>query len=148
LHPPRTVQTDDAPERADASDAPAHGGLVESVRHFVVNLLAHLRTRLALLGVEWAEERLRLAKALALGVAGMFLAALAVVLGLVFVIALAWNTPWRMPVIALLFGVALVVGVFLLALARHRLTDGANLFRNSLAELTRDQQRIDRLPAR
>lgn len=134
-------------ERGDEA-APGNAGLFASARHFVIGLVAHLRTRLELLGVELAQEKLRLVGALALGVAALFLGLVAVSLGLVFAIALAWNTPWRMPVIAGLFAVSLIVCVVFLAMARRRLALGANLFRHSLVELTRDREQFDRMPVR
>ena len=77
-------------------DAPAgeerDAGLKPSLQRLVAGGLALARTRLELAGVEWAEERQRLASVVALAVAGAVLATLAIAALTLFVVAYYWDT--------------------------------------------------------
>lgn len=136
-----------AAEAASAPRGEPHGGMFDAARQVLAGLVAHLRTRLELLGVELAQEKLRLGAALGFGLAALLCAVVALVLALVLVIALAWNTPWRLQVIAGLCVVSVGASGLLLGLARRRLVSGAVLFQASLRELRRDQHLLDAGPA-
>ena len=66
--------------------------LKPALLRLVAGGLAIARTRLELAGVEWAEERQRLASVVALAVAGAVLATLAVAALTLFVVAYFWDT--------------------------------------------------------
>lgn len=135
---------DAQPSWREAASAPPQDNLLTSARVFLVSLLAHLRSRLELLGIELAQERLRLSAALMLGAFALVLGILALVLVVLLVLAIVWNTPYRLPAIGAMLAVAVVVAITLAVLAQRRLVSGARLFQASLRELTRDQHWLDR----
>ena len=112
--------------------------LKPALLRLVAGGLALARTRLELAGVEWAEERQRLASVLALAVAGAILATLAVAALTLFVVAYFWETH-RYEAIA---GVVVVYG----ALAAFAFVRAASIVRRqptpfaaTIAEFEKDR---------
>ena len=123
-------------------DAPAGDERDEGLRPALLRLvaggLALARTRLELAGVEWAEERRRLASVLALAVAGAILATLAIAALTLFVVAYFWDSH-RYEAIA---GVVVVYGAlagFAFARAASIVRRQPTPFAATIAEFEKDR---------
>lgn len=126
-------------------EAAPRGGIIESARQFLVSLVAHLRTRLELLSIEFAQEKVRLAGVLALGLSAVVLGLMSLVLLVLLVVAWFWDTTWRVPAITTLLIAAVVATVIVAMVVRRRLATGTRLFQASLRELAHDRQWLDRM---
>ena len=130
---------------AHDTDSPraAPGGVFDSARHLLASLVAHLHTRLALFSTEFAEEKLRLTALLCSVITALFLFFTALILALFFVIAVFWDTPYRLYAIGGLMLLFFVGAGFTWNRVRAQLQSRPRLFEASLAELYRDQQQLD-----
>ena len=124
------------------ADAPPVG-LFGSLRNLAASLVAHLYTRLELFATEFAEEKLRLTSLLLGVVLTLFFAFMALVLAALFVIAVYWDTPYRLHAVALLALLFLVGAGISGALVRAKLKSKPRLFEASLAELYKDRQQLN-----
>lgn len=98
-----------------------------------------LKDRLELLALELREDKIRLTQALILALAGVGLLGLGLVLlGCAAVLALP--PEWRVPALAVLGVVALIVGALALVGVRRRLSARAGLLAQSIAELKKDAE--------
>ena len=121
--------------------APRPPGLVDSLSRLGRSGLALLRTRLAILGTEIEEERIRFVR-LALAVAAIaFCLQMAVLLFVVFMAVFLWETHRlaTLGVFAALFLIAGVAGVLVL---KRRLARRPRMFASSLGELAKDEERL------
>lgn len=118
-------------------------GIVQSLRNLAATLVEVLRTRLDLLATEIEEERVRLLQLLLWAVSALFLLGLAILLFVILLIAVFWDTH-RIAVIGTLFGVFLLAGVAAAVGARNRMSERSRLFSASLAELARDSDHLTR----
>jgi uncharacterized membrane protein YqjE len=121
--------------------APRPPGLVDSLSRLGRSGVALLRTRLAILGTEIEEERIRFAR-LALAVAAIaFCLQMAVLLFVVFMVVLLWESHRLVTLggFAALFLVAGVAGVLVL---KRRLERRPKMFASSLGELAKDEERL------
>lgn len=124
------------------SDTARRGGLFDSLRRLLDTATGIAQVRLALLGTEFEQEKLRLSRGLIVALCAVQLLVVAMLLLAALVIALFWDS-YRLQSIAalaLLFGVA---GGWLLrhAVRRLRAPEGG-AFALSLAELQRDRQAL------
>lgn len=124
------------------SDIPP-AGLQHSLRALIAGVLAAVRTRGELLQTELAEERLRVAGIVALGVAAAVFLTLGVLLLSVFLILFYWDTH-RVLVAGLLALAYLVIGMGCALIARQRSQTKSRLFAASLAELAKDEEQLTR----
>jgi uncharacterized membrane protein YqjE len=121
--------------------APRPPGLVDSLSRLGRTALGMLRTRLALLGTEIEEERIRFAR-LGLAVAAIaFCLQMAVLLLVAFLVVLLWETHRlaTLGAFAALFLAAGVVGVLVL---KRRLARRPKMFASSLGEFLKDEERL------
>ncbi len=121
-------------------------GLIGSLRGLADSALELLQVRLALLGNELEEQKLRLGQALALLGLGLVLLTLAAVLLCGFVLLLLWDG-YRLAavgVLTLVFGGA---GAWMLRAARERLRSSASMFQASMDELLADRASLGRRDA-
>jgi uncharacterized membrane protein YqjE len=130
-------------ETATARGQAGSAGIVEAAKRFAGSLLGQVQTRLELLTIEWAEEKSRLAVLMvALGLT-LFFTWLAVAFASFLVIALFWDTPQRIPVVAgvVVFYVAaaLIAGL----VARNKMKLKSSLFSTSAAELRKDRDLLE-----
>jgi uncharacterized membrane protein YqjE len=126
---------------SEEAGAPRPPGLVDSLSRLGRSALALARTRLALLGTEIEEERIRFAR-LALAVAAIaFCLQMAVLLFVVFMAVFLWETHRlaTLGVFAVFFLVAGVAGALIL---KRRLARRPKMFASSLGELVRDEERL------
>jgi uncharacterized membrane protein YqjE len=105
------------------------------------NLLAMLRTRLELAALELQEETQRLFGYLAWGVVAAFFGVVAVLLAILFVLVLFWDTHRLLAVggMTLLFALGSVLAFFKV---RGDLTNRPALMAATLAELRKDTQAV------
>jgi uncharacterized membrane protein YqjE len=120
------------------SEAP---GLLASLRRLAATTVDILRTRLELLAVELQEEGLRLAQIAIMAVVALFFLVLGVIMLTLLLVVLFWETH-RVMVVALLAAGYLGLGVAIAFGARSRLRTGTKLFAASLAELSKDRERL------
>lgn len=112
-------------------------GILASLRQLLDSALQLLNVRLALLGNELEEQKLRLAQGLVLGVLGALLLAVALVLGCGLLLALYWEQ--RAAVLALLLAVVGGAAAALLVAARRSVRSAAAMFEASMQELAADR---------
>ena len=130
-------------ERDTDSTRAAPGGVFDSAKHLAASIVAHLHTRLALFATELAEEKLRLTAILYSALTALFLFFTTIVLALLFVIAVYWDTPYRLHVIGGLTLLFLTGAGIAWSRARALLQSRPRLFEASLDELYKDRQQLD-----
>jgi uncharacterized membrane protein YqjE len=107
------------------------------------NALSLVHTRLALAGIELAEERDRLKNTVVLVIVGVVFAAFALMTATLFVISLFWDTHREGAIIGVTLFYALVAGVALWRASTIR-RDAPAPFAATLAELEKDRERFAR----
>lgn len=124
------------------SESDQDTGVLANLRRLLDTLLRTVQVRLALIGNELEQEKLRLFDGLvwaglallSLGMGALLLAA--------FVVILFWDT-YRLQALGILAILFLGVGVWLLSVARARLRNPIGLFKTSVEELGRDRAALD-----
>lgn len=126
-------------------DAPhaAPSGVFDSAKHLLGSLIAHLHTRLALFSTEFAEEKLRLTMLVYSALTALFFMFVTLMLALLFVIAAAWDTPYRLHTIGGLTLLVLIGAAFFGSRVRAQLRSRPRLFEASLGELYKDRQQLE-----
>jgi uncharacterized membrane protein YqjE len=122
---------------------PRPPGLLASLRQLLDSALALAQVRLALLGTELEEQKLRAGQSLLLGAIGLVLLTVALLLlcGLLLVLV---EPRFRVAALAVLTIGFSAAGVLLLRAARDQLRTTGGLFQASLGELTRDRSALAR----
>jgi uncharacterized membrane protein YqjE len=121
--------------------APRPPGLVDSLSRLGRSGVALLRTRLAILGTEIEEERIRFAR-LALAVAAIaFCLQMAVLLLVVFMVVLLWENH-RLVTLGAFAALFLIAGVAGVLVLKRRLARRPKMFASSLGELAKDEERL------
>lgn len=111
--------------------------IVDSVGRLAATLVGILHTRLALIAVEVEEELTRFSSYLLWSLVALFCAGVAVLLGVLLVVAIFWDThrfAVLLSLIALFSGIALVLGWRL----RETLRNKPRLLAYTLNELSSD----------
>jgi uncharacterized membrane protein YqjE len=121
--------------------APRPPGLVGSITRLGRTALALLRTRLEILATEIEEERIRFAGLVLLVAAIAFCVQMAVLLGVILLVVLLWESH-RLLTLGVLSAAFLVVGVSLFLWLRHRLRTRPRMFASTLGELAKDDERL------
>ena len=125
----------------DSIQAPPEG-VFSSIKNFAASFVSHLHTRLQLFATEFAEEKHRQTSLLFSAISALFSLFVAIVLAALFVIAVAWDTPYRLHAVG---GLALMflmgAGIFW-GIVRAKLKSKPRLFQASLAELYKDWQQL------
>jgi uncharacterized membrane protein YqjE len=122
-----------------AIEPPTDPGLVSSLGRFSRSILAQVRMRLQLLGLELQEEKERIITALvAILLAYLFLS-LTLALAAAAIVVHFWDTPNRMSALLWMAGCGAVAMLLSVALALSRLSRPSTLFHASLAELMEDE---------
>jgi uncharacterized membrane protein YqjE len=119
----------------------AAGGLFESLKILAGDLVGIVHTRLELLSLDLAEERVHLTTLLVLGLVALFCLGAGVVL-LAILIAVAFWESHRLAALAGLTAFFLAAGATLVMLAMHKARTRPRLFEASLAELAKDRQQL------
>lgn len=129
------------PHDTDTIHVPQEG-VFSSIKNFTASLVTHLHTRLQLFATELAEEKLRITSLLFCVLAAVFFFLIAAVLTTVFVIAAAWDTPYRLHAVGGLILAFLIGAGISWSMVRGKLKSKPHLFQASLAELYKDQQQL------
>jgi uncharacterized membrane protein YqjE len=116
-------------------------GIVQSLRNLAATLVAVFHTRFELLVTEIEEERVRLLELLLWAAAALFCLGVTVLLLVLLLIALFWDTH-RIAAIATLAAVFLAAGVGIAAGVRDRMHARSRLFSASLDEIARDKDQL------
>ncbi len=117
------------------------GGLAGSVRRVAHLLLRTFHVRVELFGLELQEEALRLAKALTVLFAFLFLAAAGVLLASLTLVFAVWDDPHgRLVALGALSGLYLLGALGMGLLARCLLKSARTPFSETLHELKKDQE--------
>lgn len=127
--------------RSEAQLAPV--GVFDSAKRLAGSLVAHLHTRLALFSTEFAEEKLRLTTLLYSTALVLFLLFATVILALLFVIGVYWDTAYRLHAIGGLAIVCLIGTAIAWHAVQTQLRKRPRLFEASLNELYRDRQQLE-----
>ena len=119
----------------------ATGGLFESLKTLSSSLVGIVHTRLELLSTDIAEEREHLVLLLVMALLALFCLGIGIVL-LAILIALAFWESHRLMALGGLTGIFLAAGAGAGWLAMHKARTRPRLFEASLAELSKDRQRL------
>ena len=124
-----------------AGNAPARPGLFASAKGLLGTGVTLLHNRLELLGVELAEERVRLVSLLAYGGAAFLCLAAGLIFLAIFLTVLMWDSN-RLLALGIFSALFLGAGIASLILTRSLARSGATLFSASLAELRTDSDTL------
>lgn len=116
-------------------------GLLDSLTVLAATLVAIAHTRLDLLSSDLEEDREHLLSMLVLVLVGLFCLGVGVVLGIILLLIVFWDTQ-RFLVLGLLAGAFLAGGVSVWLLVRHKLKIKPRMFSASLSELSKDRQSL------
>ncbi len=121
--------------------AASRAGLFASLKGLFGTSLALVQNRLQLLGVELAEERLRLLSLLTYGAVALVCLSAGLVFLAVFLTVLLWDSH-RLLALGVFSALFLGVGIATLLMAMNFARAGSTLFQASLAELARDREAL------
>ena len=126
----------------------ANPGLFSSLRSFWSVLLAILHTRLDLATAELEDEAVRGVKLIIAGLISVLALFAAFFWATFFVLALFWDTVYRLGVIGGIFAIYFIVGVILLLVARNIVLNRPKFLSQTIAELRRDVEGLSRVASR
>jgi len=118
---------------------------VRSVKDVAIGLIDQASDRLALIGLEIAEERERVMAMVMSALAAAFFVALTVVFGAFWVVAAYWDTPYRLRAIGGLTIGAAVISAAVVVLFMRKIREPTALFSHTLAEFERDRAALEQL---
>lgn len=116
-------------------------GLFASTKGLLGSGITLLQNRLELLGVELAEERVRLLSLLAYGAAAFVCIAAGLIFLAIFLTVLLWESN-RLLALGIFSALFLGAGIASLTLAMNLARSGSKLFSASLAELRKDSESL------
>lgn len=122
---------------AEREGAAARGGLLHSIKHLAGSLLDAAQTRLEILATEIEEERVRLEQLALVALAAAFCFAMAIVLGVAFVLVYFWDTH-RLLAIGVFAAAFLLIAAVLGWVARARVSARPKPFGVTRGELAKD----------
>jgi uncharacterized membrane protein YqjE len=132
------------PEGTSSGPIPS---LFASVRSFWSVIIAILYTRLDLVTAELEDEAHRGIKLILFGLISVLCLFMAFFFAMFFVLALFWDTVYRLWVLGGIFGIYFVAGVGLLFVARDMILKRPRFLSQTLAELRRDVEGLTRAVA-
>jgi len=115
--------------------------LAESVARLAATLLAVVQNRVELVATEVEEESLRYFSYLMLSLAAMFCIGVAVVLGVLLLVVVFWDTH-RIAILTALIALFALAGVTMALRVRNQYRDKPRLLGHSMTELARDSELI------
>ncbi len=124
-----------------AGNAPGRRGLFASAKGLLGTSVTLLHNRLELLGVELAEERVRLVSLMAYGGAAFLCLAAGLIFLAIFLTVLLWDSN-RLLALGVFSALFLGAGIASLMLAMSLARSGSKLFSASLAELRKDRDAL------
>lgn len=127
------------------ADAPRHDGLFGALRGSAASLLALARVRLDLFATELQEEKVRAGLTLIYGAGAVFCLSFGLLFLSIAITVLLWDSN-RLLALGLFAGIFLTCGVFFALTARRHAQPGKRPFAESIAELKRDGEALQRKP--
>ena len=124
-----------------AGKVPDPRGLFASTKGLLGTGVALIHNRLELLGVEFAEERVRLVSLLAYGAAAFLCLAAGLIFLAIFLTVLLWESN-RLLALGVFSALFLGAGIASLSLTMSLARSGSKLFSASLAELRKDRDAL------
>lgn len=115
------------------------GGLLASLRAASATIIEIVLTRIELVAAEFDEEKARLVRALWLAIAGAFCLSLGVLLTVLFLVVVFWDSH-RLLVLGVLAAAFLAAGLGAVLALRKGLSERGRLFAQTLDELKRDRE--------
>lgn len=115
---------------------------MDSLKALVLTFVSSLYTRFEIVATEIEEERERLEEMLLIGIAAVFALSVGVLLVSLFIVAVFWDTSYRLLVLGLVTLAYLGTGVGLGLLLRHKVRNKPRLFATTLAELAKDRDTL------
>jgi uncharacterized membrane protein YqjE len=122
------------------------GGILQSLRSLAATGVALVQTRLDLLVTEIEEERVRLLQVLFWALGALFSIVLGVLLLVMLVIVLFWDSH-RIAALSALAGLFLAAGAAMAATVRARMRERPRMFSATLAELGKDRESLSDRPS-
>ncbi|OGI44826.1 MAG: hypothetical protein A2150_05950 [Candidatus Muproteobacteria bacterium RBG_16_64_11] len=116
-------------------------GLLASLQRLVAALLEILQTRLEIVATEFEEERERIRELVLFGFLALFFTSFGLLLLTLFIVVLFWDTH-RLYVLGGFTLLYLTLGFIAGAVLRQRLRTRPRLFAATLAELSKDRERL------
>ena len=116
-------------------------GVVQSLRSLAATLVGLLRTRFELLATEIEEERIRLLQLLFWAAAALFFLGVGVLLLVVLLLAVFWDS-YRIPAVVALAVIFLGAGAGMALSVRNRMYARPKVFSASLDELAKDKDQL------
>jgi uncharacterized membrane protein YqjE len=129
------------PEGTGSGENPS---LFASVRSFWSVLVAILYTRLDLVSAELEDEAARGLKLVLFGLVSVLSLFMAFFFALFFILAVFWDTAYRLWVIGAIFGLYFVVGMVLFYSAWDMIKNRPRFLSQTLTELRRDVEGLNR----
>jgi uncharacterized membrane protein YqjE len=117
--------------------------LLESLRNLAKTFVALVQTRIEIFASEIDEERTRLARIVVLAMVVLFCFGLAVVLLVLLIAVLFWDTN-RLLAIGVLAGVLALGGLAALLALRSAIVQRPKFLAATLAELRKDEKELER----
>jgi len=127
-------------DRAVAAKSPP--SLLQSLRAYLATWVDLLRTRLDLFSTELQEERERLQGLVILAATAVLCLAFGALLVTFFVIAVFWETNYRLPVVGGLAVLYLAAGIVVALVTRRKSRNQPKLFSATLGELAKDYRHL------
>ncbi|MCE0521332.1 MAG: phage holin family protein [Methylacidiphilales bacterium] len=121
---------------------PGSPGLFASLRSFWSVLLAILYTRLDLVTAELQDEAVWGIRVIVAGLISLICLASAFFWAMFFVLALFWDTEYRLWVLGGIFGIYFILGVVLFFIARNMVVGRPKFLSQTIAELRRDVEEL------
>jgi uncharacterized membrane protein YqjE len=122
-------------------------GLFASLRSFWSVLLAILYTRLDLFTAELEDEAVRAVKLVIAGLVSVACLFTALFWAMFLLLALFWDTAYRLWVLGGIFGIYLIAGIVLLLIARNMISTRPKFLSQTILELRRDVEGLNRAMA-
>lgn len=116
-------------------------GLLDSLAALAATLVSMAHTRLALLSSDLEEDRERMLSLLVLTLVGLFFLGVGLVLGIILLVILFWDTQ-RLLVLGVLAGLFLLSGIAVWLFAVYRFKTKPCMFSASLTELSEDWRQL------
>ena len=115
---------------------------MQSLRNLAATLVTLLRTRFELLATEIEEERIRLLQLLFWMAGALFFFGVGILLLVILLVAVFWDSSYRVTAIVALAGIFLAAGVGMARVVHNLMYARPRLFSASLDELARDKEQL------
>jgi uncharacterized membrane protein YqjE len=130
------------PHDATMPEGRQGGGLFDSLKRLGRTGVEALHTRLDLLSTELKEEQARITEVLVIAVLAMLCVFLAIVFSAFFIVAIFWDTPYRLWVIALIAAALACAAAAMWGDFRRRIMARPRPFQATLEELRGDIEHL------